>query len=332
MMSPLISVIVPVYNVEAYLGKCIESIIHQTYTNLEIILVDDGSPDRCGEICDYYAARDSRVNVIHKLGGGVSSARNAGLELTKGDYITFVDADDWIDEELYEELVNVLCEDDDVLLFDHRGMDMEGNVIPDKHNPLQEKKIAINNAEFESIRYLAHIGRLGYVWNKLYKADVIKKLRFPNIRLCEDTYFCRQLLGHIKVLHCTGICGYNYLQRTNSALHASNVKNIEDFIRFEEKFFRNTMIPQLNIRHNMWLYNKTMLTLLCDSIVRDIMSNTNLTDKDRERWIKKIFDYSPLRKRLKLRYCGKKLSVFLVICLKAGQWKFFYKCLKYYRK
>ena len=95
-MEPLISVIVPVYGVEAYLNQCIDSILAQTHKNLEIILVDDGSPDRCPTICDEYARKDSRVRVIHKKNGGLSDARNAGLEIATGEYIGFVDSDDWI--------------------------------------------------------------------------------------------------------------------------------------------------------------------------------------------------------------------------------------------
>lgn len=109
-MNNLISVIVPVYKVEKYIKKCIESIINQTYENLEIILVDDGSPDNCGKICDEYAKKDKRIKVIHKENGGVSSARNLGLEKSNGQYITFIDSDDWIEEEYCEILLTTLKE------------------------------------------------------------------------------------------------------------------------------------------------------------------------------------------------------------------------------
>ena len=107
-MKELISIIVPIYNVEKYIHKCIESIINQTYKNLEIILVDDGSPDNCGNICEEYAKNDSRIKVIHKENNGLSSARNAGLEICKGDYIGFVDSDDYIELNMYEVLINAL--------------------------------------------------------------------------------------------------------------------------------------------------------------------------------------------------------------------------------
>ena len=106
----LISIIVPIYNVELYLRRCVYSLITQTYKKIEIILVDDGSPDRCGEICDEYAKADSRVRVIHKTNGGLSSARNAALDIATGDYIMFVDSDDWIESNCCEELVKKIME------------------------------------------------------------------------------------------------------------------------------------------------------------------------------------------------------------------------------
>lgn len=107
-MEDLISVIVPVYKVEKYINKCVDSIINQTYTNLEIILVDDGSPDNCGNICDEYAKKDNRIKVVHKENAGVSSARNIGLEKSSGKYITFIDADDYVEKNYCEELLNIL--------------------------------------------------------------------------------------------------------------------------------------------------------------------------------------------------------------------------------
>ena len=107
MSEPKISVIVPVYKVEPYLRKCLDSIVGQTYQNLEIILVDDGSPDGCGAICDEYAAQDKRVRVIHKANGGVSSARNAGLTAATGEWIGWVDSDDWIEPDMYERMLEL---------------------------------------------------------------------------------------------------------------------------------------------------------------------------------------------------------------------------------
>ncbi|GHT07349.1 hypothetical protein FACS189432_02410 [Bacteroidia bacterium] len=113
-IDPLISVIVPIYKVEQYLHKCVDSIISQTYTNLEIILVDDGSPDNCGKLCDEYADKDSRIKVIHKENGGLVSARNAGYEIATGDWIMYLDGDDWIDINTFEELVSYISKYEDI--------------------------------------------------------------------------------------------------------------------------------------------------------------------------------------------------------------------------
>lgn len=108
MLQPLISVIVPCYNVEEYLPKCIESILNQTYRNLEILLVDDGSPDNCGRICDEYAAKDSRIRIIHKKNGGLSDARNAALDVMTGEYVTFIDSDDYVSDDYVEYLYKII--------------------------------------------------------------------------------------------------------------------------------------------------------------------------------------------------------------------------------
>lgn len=109
--KPKISIIVPVYKAEPYLKKCIDSILNQTFKDFELILVDDGSPDRCGEICDEYALKDSRIKIIHKENGGQSSARNVGLDIAQGEYIGFVDSDDWIEPDMYKKLFKVLKND-----------------------------------------------------------------------------------------------------------------------------------------------------------------------------------------------------------------------------
>ena len=121
--NPKISVIVPVYKVEKYLDKCVESIVNQTYKNLEIILVDDGSPDNCPAMCDEWAEKDERIRVIHKENGGLADARNAGMDIATGDYIGFVDSDDWIEPNMYEVLLkNALCMDSATVLLLQQGL------------------------------------------------------------------------------------------------------------------------------------------------------------------------------------------------------------------
>ena len=135
----MISVIVPVYKVEKYLRQCIESIQRQTYSDLEIILVDDGSPDGCPAICDEYARNDKRIKVLHQENGGLSVARNVGLDIAKGEYIAFVDSDDYIKENMYEMLYNkIVMEDADLIICSYDKVDENNNKI-DNYSPLQDE-------------------------------------------------------------------------------------------------------------------------------------------------------------------------------------------------
>ena len=181
----LLSVIVPVYGVEIYLEKCVRSILAQTYRNLEIILVDDGSPDRCPEMCDAFAAEDERVVVIHKENGGLSSARNAGIEIARGEYIGFVDSDDYILPEMYSVMCNALCtQNADICICSYQKVDEEGKKIATGGSPIQ-------NQMFTQKQILEKLGEAQnwyYVITptKLYKAEILKKVRFEEGRLHED--------------------------------------------------------------------------------------------------------------------------------------------------
>lgn len=167
--SPLISVIVPVYKVEPYLERCVNSIINQTYKNLEIILVDDGSPDNCGKICDELAIKDNRIKVIHKQNEGQSKARNEGLDIAQGEFITFVDSDDWLETEAYQLLISMI-KDSDIAIFGHKTVrdeipfenDNFGNIYLNSEGLWDEVLGELNNA----------------VWNKLFKSELLKDIRF----------------------------------------------------------------------------------------------------------------------------------------------------------
>lgn len=178
-MNPLISVIVPIYNVEAYLPRCLDSIVNQTYRNLEIILVDDGSPDNCGAICDEYANRDSRIRVIHKVNGGSSAARNAGLDVARGEYIGFVDSDDIIRPEMYELLLNALRESEKKIACCYAGWD------PRDQSPVEHPEIREVGME-DTINGIFS-GQVGTsVWRRLYHRSIWGKLRFPVGETNED--------------------------------------------------------------------------------------------------------------------------------------------------
>lgn len=189
-MNELISVIVPVYKVEAYLYECIQSIVSQTYPHLEIILVDDGSPDNCSAMCDAWAERDSRIKVIHKPNGGLSDARNAGLEIAVGDYIAFVDSDDWIEPEMYEKMLAALkAEEADICAC------RIASCYPDHRAEWGCPAYRVTAPEQTlSMLYDDTVYPVS-AWNKLYRRGLWKDLRFPVGKICEDA-FTTYLLVH----------------------------------------------------------------------------------------------------------------------------------------
>ena len=186
-MESLISVIIPIYNVEKYLSKCIESVINQSYKNLEIILVDDGSPDRCGEICDEYAQKDARIRVIHKENGGLSSARNAGLEICQGEYISFIDSDDFVSPYFIEILYKGIVKCD----ADISGVDSGVTFIDETEQEVQlaqkEDDCRIVPIEpHEAIRRMLYQSLPNGAQWRLYKRIIFQELRFPFGYLFED--------------------------------------------------------------------------------------------------------------------------------------------------
>lgn len=187
MEEDLISVIVPVYKVEKYLKKCIESIINQTYKNLEIILVDDGSTDNCPQICDEYAKKDNRIKVIHKINGGLSDARNTGIQQAKGNYIGFIDSDDWISTDFFMELYILLKKSNaDIAVCNVKRTCNENDI---KNNKKKVKEIIYDKNEYLK-RYLkiGHQTTEYYAWNKLYKRELISEEQYPKGLTSEDVF------------------------------------------------------------------------------------------------------------------------------------------------
>lgn len=196
-MRELISVIVPVYGVEAYLDECVASIVAQTYDNLEIILVDDGSPDNCPAMCDRWAKKDSRIRVIHKENGGLSDARNAGLEIATGEYIAFVDSDDWIEPQMYETLYHAMkAENADMV-----SCNMMIYYSDHKASRGYETYTVGKSEHFLSLLYDDTIFPV-VAWNKLYRRNLWEEIRFPVGKICEDA-FTTYLLVHRadKIVH-----------------------------------------------------------------------------------------------------------------------------------
>lgn len=208
--QPKISVIVPVYKTEGLLDRCVESIVGQTYKNLEIILVDDGSPDNCPAMCDEWAEKDSRIRVIHKENGGVSSARNAALDIATGDYIGFVDSDDWIEPEMYSSLIQKISESGkNIALCSYYAVEISRERY--ECRCVVDKEVLDKDDYF---RFIVLGGDGGYIWNRLYDADILKEVRFD-----EDIWYSEDLLFNFKTAQKSNGAAildkieYNYVQK-----------------------------------------------------------------------------------------------------------------------
>lgn len=223
-INPKISIIIPVYKVEKYLRKCINSVLSQDYKNIEIILVDDGSPDNCGNICDEYAQTDSRIIVIHKENGGLSSARNAGLDIASGDYVGFVDSDDYIEPSMYRGMIETAIQYSTPLVV--CGVTY---VYEDGTTAVRSQNSGIVELNFKDAIIEMNTYRLFDMaaWSKLYRADLFKDIRFPVGKLSEDLYVMYKIFELAKKVVYIPNRYYNYLQRQNSISH--NVKINHDF-------------------------------------------------------------------------------------------------------
>ena len=233
--TPLLSVIVPVYNVEAYLCRCVDSILNQTYQNLEVILVDDGAKDSSGTICDTYAEKDSRVQVIHKENGGLSSARNAGLDICRGEYIAFVDSDDWIELDAYENMLKTAQELDVKLVCGGRY---------DVKAETGEKKVGLCPLRTERISSEELVGRI-FIWNqcdssacdKLFHRSMLEHWRFPVGKIVEDVPVMYRIILGTDWVAMYGHPIYNYFHRHGSITTAAVSDKTFHFLEHTEAIY-----------------------------------------------------------------------------------------------
>ena len=221
-MCKLVSIIVPVYKVEQYLKRCMDSVLNQTYKNIEIILVDDGSPDNCPALCDEYAKIDSRVRVIHKENGGLSSARNVALDSVKGDYIFFVDSDDWLALDTLEVLNEYLEKDYDMISFQRTYLTEEKVVEKGEKNP----------KDMDVSQYIAasFLGRYAFfVTTKIFKTEVFNNVRFLEGRNYEDLEVMHRLFLNMKKVVGLDYFLYYYWKGNEGAItNTITMKNIQD--------------------------------------------------------------------------------------------------------
>lgn len=298
-MNPEISIIVPVYNVENYLKDCIESIINQTFNNFELILINDGSTDKSGEICDEYSKLDTRIKAIHTEYKGVSSARNIGISIAKSMYIGFVDSDDYIDKDMYKTLYDLCIDNGCDISICKLGREIDGKLI---NNEKVEYIKILNNEEgicqlFKGILYRFSL------CNKLFNRNCFKNITFPEGRIHEDLSTTYKLFANSNKIIYTSYIGYMYVKRNNSILTKKyDHKRLDAFIGWNEIIeFINDRYPMLKeivyasytyacIDHMYYILNqvqyndekKELLFLIRQNIkdhYRYILSNKILTIK-----------------------------------------------------
>lgn len=258
----LVSIIVPIYKVEKYLRQCIESIIEQTHKNIEILLIDDGSPDTSLQICEEYAKKDSRIKVFSKPNGGLSDARNYGLERCKGKYIAFIDSDDYVHKEYIQELLKKCIETkSDIAMcgikrVDDNGQELEEIEITDKQIQTGKEMILEIN-DYSTTNVVA--------WNKLYKRHLFNNIEYPKGKLHEDEFTTHKLLYNANQIAITQEKLYFYRYNANSIMNSSlSIKRLhilealEDRLKYfktnnEEEIYNNTIIRYIDTI--IYLYN-----------------------------------------------------------------------------
>ncbi|MDT8861098.1 glycosyltransferase [Alkalihalobacillus sp. MEB130] len=226
-MLPKVSVVVPIYKVENYLSRCVDSILNQTYLNLEVILVNDGSPDRCGKMIEEFAAKDTRVKAVHKQNGGLSDARNYGMKYVTGEYTLFVDSDDWADLSMIEEMVETSLSFqadvvqsafyyayEDHLLFDNRYYSQD------------DPPVILNNKEVMSELVINERVK-NFAWGKLYKTNLIKDIPFKKGVLFEDVFWAHKVMHQVNKYVILNRPQFYYLQRSDSIVATYTPRNLD---------------------------------------------------------------------------------------------------------
>ncbi len=265
-MTPLISVIIPVYNVEKYIEMSIKSVIEQSYKNIEIILVDDGSTDNSGNICDTFARKDNRVRVIHKKNSGVSAARNTGINASEGEYICFIDSDDYITEDYVKHMYDVAVKyDTDITTSNQFKIWNDGKTVElfKRNEPYGTVTLKSGTETLSDMLY----GKTCYATCccKLYKKDIFKDIRFPEYRMGEDSFtMYKCFLKATSVAHLYQP-DYYYVQHESSAMHSVDYSRFYDYIELSDAFMRivsknhpELFLPAVNrlIENNFWVYMK----------------------------------------------------------------------------
>lgn len=275
-MNDLVSIIVPVYNVEKYLNRCIESILRQTYEQLEIILVDDGSPDGCPDICDAWGERDKRIRVIHKKNGGLSDARNVGLANATGEYVAFVDSDDWIHEKYIESLYSAVVK---------YQVDIAACDVQKVHEEVQKEKELESFIDIYKTEDALHTLMNGtvfraVVWNKLYRRRILDGERFEVGRYHEDEFFTYRIMGKARKMAFVNADLYYYFQREGSIMRTISYKHLDAL---------DAHIERINyVQQNFPKLCRTDKVTFCVSCVNFYQKTFDLDGKEKKKYRDKI--------------------------------------------
>ncbi|MEF2629635.1 glycosyltransferase family 2 protein [Megamonas funiformis] len=263
-----ISIIIPIYNVEQYLSQCLDSVINQTYKNLEILLINDGSTDNSGKICDNYAKLDNRIRVFHKKNEGVSSARNLGLEKCTGDFIGFVDPDDFIELNMYELLYNEQQKTNaDIIWCNYCKISSTGNIIylgEINNNTFYDLSLK-NNKKIFSKNFYYILNMKTYIWNKLFKRKLFYNIRFPLKKTFEDLFIFMSLILQTNTIQFISKTLYYYRQRDTSLCATFNTS------KFSLDFIEASII--FGIDYNYFYNSKKELNLYLFNIYRIALKN-----------------------------------------------------------
>ena len=298
-IDKMVSIIVPVYNVEKYLEQCINSIINQTYKNIEIILIDDGSTDNSGIICDEYAKKDNRIKVIHKDNEGISATRNRGIDESSGKYISFVDSDDYIEKNMIEILYkDIEKENADIAVCNYIIVKDKNNIKKDKNNSYNVIILSQNDAlrmcfcnEFEF-----------YLWNKIFKKTLFNEIKFPKGKNSEERYTLPKLIDNSKKIIYDNRKLYYYRIRKNSIIHSNEKINYDaieadsyllEYMKVNHKNLENISMESF-INTNFAIYNK-MYIMKC----KDKNKYKLITKNIKENYTKEI--KKSLKNKLKIK-------------------------------
>lgn len=323
-MNDLISVIIPVYNVEKYLEKCVNSILNQTYKNIEIILVDDGSLDRSGEICDKLREEDKRISVIHKKKGGLSDARNTGIRKSHGAYLYFIDSDDFVDTQILEKLYSgIIKSKSDMALCDLVYCNEKMENLNDQYHHNQISTAIVSRRKYWELLLQDENAAFIVAWNKLYRRNLFDGIEYPLNKLHEDEFILKDVVERCNSICIVGEALYYYLQRSNSIMGEASVRG--DLDKIEALFRRALYFFESD---EIWIAEKTLkLGMRYYSALERKLSNSRKRKKQLQT-VKDIYD------EIAEKFFWNKFS--LEMKIKAVIWKInaqtFYQLGQYKRK